>query len=51
MLLTKFHGNQSSGSGEDCLRVFTIYGRGGHVGHVTQMPRTTFVPPSQGGST
>ena len=29
MLHTKFHGNQSSGSGEDWLRVFTIYGHGG----------------------
>ena len=31
------------GSGEeDFRRVFTIYGRGGHLGHVTQMPRTIF---------
>ena len=34
MLHTKFHGNQSTGSRkEDFLRVFTIYGRGGHLGH------------------
>ena len=26
-------------------RVFTIYGRGGHLGHVTKMPRTKFRPP------
>ena len=26
-------------------RFFTIYGRGGHVGHVTQMPRTNFRSP------
>ena len=24
------------------LKGFTIYGRGGHLGHVTQMPRTSF---------
>ena len=40
MLHTKFRGNRSAGSGEkDFWRVFTIYGRGGHLGHVTQMPR------------
>ena len=32
---TKFHGHQSAGSGvKDCLKVFTIYGHGGHTGHV-----------------
>ena len=41
MLHTKFRENRSAGSG-DFLRVFTIYGRGGHLGHVTQMPRTNF---------
>ena len=52
MLHTRFPGKWSSGSHEeDFLRVFTIYGRGGHLGHVTQMPRTNFVPPNQGGST
>ena len=35
MLHTKFLGNRPAGSGEDFLRVFTIYGRGGHLGHVT----------------
>ena len=36
MLHTKFRGNQPACSGEeDFLRVFTIYGRGGHLGHVT----------------
>ena len=36
MLHNKFRGNQSAGSGEeDFWRVFTIYGRGGHLGHVT----------------
>ena len=31
MLHTKFRRYQSTGSGEDLLRVFTIYGRGGHL--------------------
>ena len=35
---------------EDFWRVFTIYGRGGHLGHVTQMTRTNFRSPTQGGS-
>ena len=35
MLHTKFRGNQPAGSGGDFLRVFTIYGRGGHLCHVT----------------
>ena len=36
MLHTKFRGNRPTGSGEeDFLVVFTIYGRGGHLGHVT----------------
>ena len=36
MLHAKFRGNRPTGSGEeDFLRVFTIYGRGGHLGHVT----------------
>ena len=38
MLHTKFGGNQTIGSAEeDFLRVFTIYGCGGHLGHVTLM--------------
>ena len=38
MLHTKFRGNQSAGSGEeDFLRVFTIYGHDGHLGHVTSI--------------
>ena len=32
MLHTKFHENRRAGSGEED---FTIYGRGGHLGHVT----------------
>ena len=45
MLHIKFRGNRPAGSGEDFLRVFTIYGRGGHFGHVTQMPRTNLRSP------
>ena len=38
MLRTKFHGNRPAGSGEeDFFKVFTIYGHGGHLGHVTSM--------------
>ena len=51
MLHTKFRENRPAGSGEeDFGRVFTIYRRGGHLGHVTQMQQTNF-PPTQGGST
>ena len=35
MLHTKFRGNRPAGSGEVFLRVFTIYGHCGHLGHVT----------------
>ena len=35
MLHTKFHGNQPACSGKGFLRVFTIYGHGGQLGHVT----------------
>ena len=42
MLHTKFHENQSTGSGEKDLKVFTIYGRGGHLGHVTWTIYTNF---------
>ena len=46
MLHTKFRENWHDDSGEEYfLRVFTIYGRGGHLGHVTQMPRTNFRSP------
>ena len=36
MLHTKSQGHGPSGSGEDFWRVFTIYGRDGHLGHVTR---------------
>ena len=43
MLHTKFRENRPAGSGEeDFCRVFTIYGRGGHLGHVTQIMLTNF---------
>ena len=43
MLHTKFRENRPAGSGEeDFLRVFTIYGRGGHLGHVTRIMLTNF---------
>ena len=45
MLHTKFRENRPAGSEEDFRRVFTIYGCGGHLGHVTQMPQTTFHSP------
>ena len=46
MLHTNIRENLPAGSGEeDFLRVFTIYGHGGHLGHVTQMPRTYFRSP------
>ena len=43
MLHTKFCGNWPAASGEeDFLRVFTIYGRGGHLGHVTSIMLINF---------
>ena len=41
MLHTMFRENRLAGSG----RVFTIYGPGGHLGHVTQMPPTKYRSP------
>ena len=37
MLHTKFRGNRPASSGEDFEGVFTIYGHGGHLGHVTSI--------------
>ena len=43
MLHTKFRGNRPAGSGEeDILGVFTIYGHGGHFGHVTSIMSSDF---------
>ena len=46
MLHTKSQGHRPSGSAEeDFLRVFTIYGRGGHLGEVTKTNWTNFRSP------
>ena len=43
MLHTKFRGNWPAGSEEErFLRVFTIYGGGGHLGHVTSIMLSDF---------
>ena len=43
MLHIKFCGNRPAGSGEENFRhVFTIYGRGGHLGHVTSIISSDF---------
>ena len=43
MLNTKFRGNRPSGSGEeDFRRIFTIYGRVSHLGHVTSIMLSDF---------
>ena len=41
MLHTKFRGNRPAGSGEN----FTIYGHGGHLGHVTWTIYTNICSP------
>ena len=35
MLHAKFQDHRTYGSGEEDFKVFTIYGHGGHPGHVT----------------
>ena len=51
MLYTKFHDNRPTSLGEeDFLRVFTLYGHGSHLGHVTWTPWTNFCSPSHGWS-
>ena len=42
MLHTKFRENWPAGCGEDFLRYFTIYGHGGHLGHVTSIMSSDF---------
>ena len=43
MLHTTFRENRLHVSGEeDFLRVFTIYGHGGHLGHVTSIMSSDF---------
>ena len=54
MLHTKFQGNRPSCSGEEDLvvlekkifKVFTIYGRGGHLGHVIWTKYINFLSTS-----
>ena len=50
MLHAKFQGHRISGSGEDDLKVFTMYSCGGHLGHVTWTININVRPPSQGDS-
>ena len=43
MLYNKLRGNLPPGSGEEYFgRVFTIYGCGGHLGHVTSIMSSDF---------
>ena len=43
MLHTKFRGNRPAGSGEENFyNSFTIYGHGGHLGHVTSIMSSDF---------
>ena len=42
MLHTKFHGNRPASSGDVFIRVFTIKGCGGHLGHVTSIMSSNF---------
>ena len=43
MLHTKLRGKRPAGSGEeDFLKAFTIYGRGGNLGHVTSIMSSDF---------
>ena len=42
MLHTKFRGNRPARSGEDFCRVFTTYGGGDHLGHVTSIMSSDF---------
>ena len=46
MLHTKIRGNQPTGCGEEdfllLFMVFTIYGHGGHLGHVTSNMSSDF---------
>ena len=46
MMYAKFQDHRTSGSGEeDFLKVFTIYGNGSHLGHVTWAIYTNFCSP------
>ena len=45
MLHAKFQDHRTSGSGEKYLFFFTIYGHGGHLGHVTWTIYINFCSP------
>ena len=45
MLHAKFQDHRTSGSGEDFLKVYTIYGRSAHLGHVTWTIYISFGSP------
>ena len=45
MINAKFQDHRTSGSGEDFFKVFTIYGHGGHLGHVTWTIYINFLSP------
>ena len=42
MLHIKFCENRPAGSGDDFLVFFTIYGCGGHLGHLTWISQSNF---------
>ena len=42
MLHTKLRGNRPAGSEKDFSKVFTIFGHGGHLGHVTSNMSSDF---------
>ena len=42
MLHNTCRGNRPAGSGEEDFEGFTIYGRGGHLGHVTSIMSSDF---------
>ena len=44
MLHAKFQDHRTSCSGEDFSKVFTIYGHGGHLGHVRWTLFINFLP-------
>ena len=45
MLHAKFHDRSTSGSGQEYFLKFTIYGPGGHLGHVTWTIYINFCSP------
>ena len=45
MLHANFQDHRTSGSGAEDLKIFTIYGHGGHLGHVTWTIYINFCSP------